>query len=128
MKAADGEVNKHKNEGEEGEDEDDDAYEIAYIDNDDIIDSCPFTGNGSESLSANDEEDGQTNGGRSAEFIRTVRMKPSVTPRGRTCSLPDGGRVCEEGRAAPLRARAQIAAAARGCFHSVLKRVARAGR
>lgn len=51
-------------------------------------------------------------------MIRIIRMKTIITPRGRTCT--GGGSVREEGRAAPLSARAQTGAALR-CFHSQLK-------
>ncbi len=47
-----------------------------------------------------------------------IRMKTVITPRGCTCT--GGGSVREEGRAAPLSARAQTGAALR-CFHSELK-------
>lgn len=51
-------------------------------------------------------------------MIRIIRLKTIITPRGRTCST-GGGSVREEGRAAPLTARAQTRAALR-CFHSEL--------
>lgn len=65
--------------------------------------------------------DGWTNVGISAGNRRGHCT--SAWPHQRT----GGGSVREEGRAAPLRARAQTAAALR-CFHFELKSVARAGR
>jgi len=50
-------------------------------------------------------------------IIRIIRMKNITIPRGRTCTR--GGSVCEEGRAAPLSARAQAGAALRW-IHSEL--------